>query len=288
MTSPAATSGRHGNAYNIFVLVLTVISLTVMVLLVLPLEPETIRLLEFYDNLIAFIFLTDFILNLKNAPSKKGYFFGERGWLDLLGSIPSLGISQYGGILRLARLSRFARIARLLRGKNRKQLVDDVLHHRSQYAVFITLLAAMLVLTFASAVVLQAESRSDESNINSGWDAFWWSFVTITTVGYGDRYPVTDVGRVAAMFVMLMGLGVIGALASILASVLVGSGSDANTAESSAPAAAPQQTALEQELAGVKAELAALRQLVERLDARGMPIEPPAERTERATRSPSG
>jgi hypothetical protein len=73
MSAPAATAGRHGNAYSNFILVLTVISLAVMVLLLLPLYPATTRLLEFYDNLIAVIFLIDFGFNLKNAPSKRGY-----------------------------------------------------------------------------------------------------------------------------------------------------------------------------------------------------------------------
>jgi voltage-gated potassium channel len=162
--------------------------------------------------------------------------------------------------LRLARLSRLARITRLLRGQNQKQLVDDVVQNRAQYAGFITILLAFLVLVAGSVLVLNAESRSAEANIETGWDALWWAFVTITTVGYGDRFPVTVAGRISAMFIMVMGIGIIGALASIMASVLVG-GSDASD-EATGPGA------VEIELAAVKEELAALRGVVERMDER--------------------
>ena len=267
MSAAITSPSRHGNAYNIFILVLTVMSLLVMVLLLAPLDPETITLLAFYDNLIAFIFLTDFFYNLRQAPSKRAYLIDERGWLDLLGSIPTVPAFHAAAVLRLARLSRFARITHLLRNQNRKQLVQDVVRHRAHYAVVITILAAILVLTSSSVVVLQAESRADTANIMTGWDAFWWSFVTITTVGYGDRYPVTVVGRMAAMFVMLMGVGIIGALASIMASILVGSGSEEGTDEAAAETAGNELTGLRQELSEMRSELGALRQLVERLSS---------------------
>ena len=177
------------------------------------------------------------------------------------GSIPSFGITKYGGLLRLARLSRFARIARLLRGENKKALVKDVLDHRSQYAGFITILLTILVLTVASVLVLQFESQSPDAKITTGGDALWYSIVTITTVGYGDYYPVTTAGRITAMFIMFMGVGIIGALASILASLLVGSSAPE---EDEAPGTEPAPT-VEEELALVKKELVALRQLIEKM-----------------------
>ena len=88
----------------------------------------------------------------------------------------------------------------------------------------------------ASVLVLQFESKSPDANITTGWDSFWYSIVTITTVGYGDFYPVTLWGRVTAMFIMFAGVGIIGALASILASLLVGGSSSEE--EEEAPAAA--------------------------------------------------
>ena len=124
-------------------------------------------------------------------------------------------------LLRLARLSRLTRINRLLRGQNRRELVDDVLTHRGEYAAFISIMAALIVLVVCSVLVLQFESRAADANITTGGDALWWALVTITTVGYGDFSPVTGAGRVTGAIVMFAGVGIIGALASILASILV-------------------------------------------------------------------
>jgi voltage-gated potassium channel len=266
MAARTGAASRHGNAYNIFIMVLTILSLGIMVVLLLPVSEETIDLLMVYDNVICVIFLIDFFLNLRGATKKSDYFIKERGWLDLLGSIPSLGISRYAGLLRLARLSRLARIAKLLRGENKKALIEDIVKNRSQYTVFITLLMTILVLTVASVLVLQFESKSPDANITNGGDALWYSLVTITTVGYGDRYPVTPAGRIVATFIMFMGVGIIGALASILSSLLVGSPPEEEEEAAPAPSGS---AAIEQELTALRSELAAMRLLLEKIPNQG-------------------
>ena len=87
----------------------------------------------------------------------------------------------------------------------------------------------MIVLVVSSLSVLAFEVHSPDANITSGGDALWWAVVTITTVGYGYFFPVTAGERITAFFVMFAGVVFIGALASILASLLVSptsSGSD--------------------------------------------------------------
>jgi voltage-gated potassium channel len=250
---------RFSNAYELFILVLTVLSLLIMIGLVARrVNDATSTLLNAYDNIICLIFIGDFFARLRRAPSKRGYFVGERGWLDLLGSIPSFGLLADGGryapLLRLARLSRLARIGSLLRGQSKRELVDDIVENRGKYAVTVTLTAAMVVLMFASVFVLQFESGAKGANIQTGGEAVWWSIVTITTVGYGDFFPVTATGRIVGFFVMLTGIGIIGALASIFASLLVSS--DDDTASVPDPSVHRELRALREEIVALRHDVA--------------------------------
>ena len=277
MTSQSTPIVRtHGNSYDIFILVLTIMSLAIMVLLLLPLAPAELDALRFYDNLFCFIFIGDFLLSLSGSHPRSEYFIRRRGWIDILGSIPSLGYVPAFGLLRLFRLFRLARISRMLRGQRKKELISDIIHNRSQYATFITLLLAMLVLVTSSLLVLQFESTSPKANITTGGEALWWSVVTITTVGYGDYYPVTIMGRLVAVFVMFAGVGIIGALASILASLLVSpapaeepevtagvetdaGGAPVLQATNADPAPSPLPGGIDSEMAQTRAELAQTR-----------------------------
>jgi hypothetical protein len=251
----AAEEPRVSNAYELFVFLLTILSLLTMVGLLLPLAPQTHRLLQVYDLLICFVFVFDFGLRVKRAPTFRVYFIRERGWLDLLGSIPNLGITKYASLLRLARISRIFRVVGMIHSKQSGELVKDVLANRSKYAAFITLVAGMTVITIASVLMVQTESRVADANITTGGDALWWGIVTITTVGYGDQYPVTAFGRLVGALVMFAGVGIIGALASILSSVLIPAPDDGVDA-------AAQVVDLKSELAAIRGELTTIRELL--------------------------
>lgn len=256
MTQETSPRQRFSNSYELFILLLTVLSLLAMVMLLLPwTAPATVRLLQIYDSVMCLVFLLDFGLRMKRASSWRTYFIHERGWLDLLGSIPSLGMLRITALLRLARLSRLARVYRLFKSQGQGGLAKDVLANRGQYAGFVTLISAMTVLSVSSVVMVQSESRVAQANITTGGDALWWALVTITTVGYGDQYPVGAVGRVIGAVVMIAGVGIIGALASIFASVLI------PPAEKQIDPTA-EIGELKSELAGMHEELTAIRDLL--------------------------
>src|SRR6187399_885780 len=90
---PSEEEPSRSNAYNIFMLVLTVMSLAMMALLLMPFLTQAERdMLLVYDNAVCVVFLIDFGLNLRRSNPKRDYFIGRRGWLDLIGSIPTFGV----------------------------------------------------------------------------------------------------------------------------------------------------------------------------------------------------
>ena len=91
----------------------------------------------------------------------------------------------------------------------------------AQSTLLFTLVIALILVFTIAFFVLQAEQGNPHANITTYSNAVWWAFVTITTVGYGDYYPVTNAGRFCALILMFAGLGIIGVLSSYLASTFI-------------------------------------------------------------------
>jgi voltage-gated potassium channel len=119
---------------------------------------------------------------------------------------------------------RVLRVIRLLRGIRSVQLIVGAVFHERLHGTAVSLVfSALLLVGFASGSVLVCE-RQPESNIKTAEDALWWSIATITTVGYGDKYPVTTEGRVIGMILMVGGVSMFGCLSGLAASYFLGAG----------------------------------------------------------------
>jgi len=223
--NPTSSQGivyLNSASYDLFILVLTIFSLLVAIgLLLLPLKPAADAILLLVDFVICAIFLFDFLLNLRRAPSKLDYFVKRGGWLDLLGSIPAVPGLPWTALFRLARLNRLIRIVKHLQGKDRGEVLADAQEAPARTALLSTILIAILLLTIVSLFILRFERGAPGAEIKTGADAFWWAFVTMTTVGYGDYVPVTLPGRLLAIGLMTFGIGVFAVLTSFMASRVV-------------------------------------------------------------------
>ena len=246
---------------------MTIFSLVVMVLLILPfLSDATRTTLQFIDTLICVIFLLDFLGNLRRARVKRRYFLHEGGWLDLLGSIPSIPAFPWTAILRLARLGRRARILRFLRNSSKEELWAEFKANRAESALYVTAFVAIVVISVSAIVILQVESQADNPNITTGGDAFWWAFVTITTVGYGDRYPTTGWGRFFALILMVVGVGIFGVLTSYLSSAFIGPDDDEDADGIAEADIHAELQFLRRENAEIKASLADIADMVQKIE----------------------
>jgi voltage-gated potassium channel len=176
----------------------------------LSLSPGTDAILGHVDDLICVVFFVDFWINLLTAESKLGYL--KWGWIDLLSSIPMVDMARAG------RLARIIRILRAFRGvRSGRFLADYLIHRRADGAFFAIALLSVLMVLFSSIAILQFET-APRSNIHTPQDALWWAFTTITTVGYGDKFPVTTEGRMIAAVLMTAGVGLFGSFTGLIAS----------------------------------------------------------------------
>jgi voltage-gated potassium channel Kch len=252
-------------AYELFLGGLTLISLVVMVLLVFVRLDVVFDILLVADTMFCAVFLMDVARSFRRAPSKRGYLFPQ-GVLDLLGSIPAVGI------FRVFRVFRLLRIVRLVGARGGRGVLRDLLANRAEAAGYLIVLAVFLVLIVGGSLVAIVEAPAGNANIRTASDALWWTFVTIATVGYGDLYPVTTVGRIVGVITMAVGIALFGVLTSFLAQAFLRSRAAAPAwnpgTGGDGASAGPVAGDVAGELSALRAELATIRQLLEASERR--------------------
>lgn len=219
--------------YELFIGASSILSIVNLLLITFVVNnPDIEMVLYIINGVMTPIFLGDFVYRIVTAESRTGYFFRGFGWADLLSSLP---FPQ----LRILRLFRLWRVIRLFREFGFSNLVHEFVTHRAENALLTVGFLVLCVLEFGSLAVLRAEVMSPDANIQNASDALWWAFVTITTVGYGDRFPVTNWGRIVGIFVMIAGVGLFGTLSGFLAQSFLSPSKQAE-AEQAAELQAPE------------------------------------------------
>lgn len=199
---------------NLLIIVLSFYVLgSLLIDTIFSLPKEVSRVLHYIDNGICVVFMIDFIVRFRKAENK--WKFMKWGWIDLLASIPTIDYARAGRLFRLIRLIRVIRAFRSTR-----HLIRDIFENRVKGTLTSVAILAVLVLLFSSIAILEVET-DPKSNIKTAEDAVWWSYVTITTVGYGDKYPVTTEGRIIAAILMTVGVGLFGTFTAYVSSWFV-------------------------------------------------------------------
>jgi voltage-gated potassium channel len=200
------------------------------------------KLLDKLDFIVCIGFLTDVTYRFIKAPRKLQFL--KWGWIDIISSIPMVDFLRWGRLVRIIRLLRILRAFR-----STKTLITFLFKNRAQGTLISAALISFLLLLFSSIAIFQFENDDPNANIKTPADAMWWGFATITTVGYGDRYPVTVEGRIAAIILMIAGVGLFGTFTAYIASLFI----------------EPRGKKEESEIGQLRKELALLREQIERI-----------------------
>ena len=190
------------------------------------------------------IFAVDYVANLWLAADRSSWFVRNLHEL-LIVALP---------FFRPLRLLRLVTLLSVLH-----RTLGDTL--RGRVVTYVAGSATMLVFVGALAV-LDVEQSAPDAKILMFGDALWWAITTITTVGYGDMYPVTPLGRVVAAALMMSGIAVLGVVTASIASWLV------QRVEDTAEAVAEAEEPVRAELADLVAEIALLRREIAELNGR--------------------
>jgi voltage-gated potassium channel len=214
--APEESQPEEIGPFQFTVLVLSIVVLITLVIdTTLDLPVEVSGLLQTIDNTVCIVLLIDFLIRFRKAPSKLQFM--KWGWIDLVASSPNVEL------LRLGRLVRVFRVLRMLRGiRLIHRLATALFKDKIKGGFAAAGLSVFLLLCFSSISILICEQNEPEANIATAGDAMWWSVATITTVGYGDRYPITTEGRCVAVVLMLSGLGLFGTISALTAALFIG------------------------------------------------------------------
>lgn len=215
MTDTVAQPGELKNpGYEIFIGALSTLSIINLVLRYVVVDERLDQILLVMNLIMSLIFLMDFVFRLITARSRSDYLLRQYGWADLLASLP---IEQ----LKILRLFRLLRVYRLMREFGPRNIARTLVRDRAGSALLTLLLLGILVLEFGSLAILYTEQDADGSNITTAGDALWYILVTISTVGYGDRFPVSVSGRVIGTLVIIVGVGIFGTFTGYLANLFL-------------------------------------------------------------------
>lgn len=222
-----------GRLFDLLIQLLVLMSIVSFSVETMPnLSRETDDLLESLELATVLLFTVEYLARLVVADAKWRFIFSFYGIVDLLAILPfylSTGIDLRSlRIFRLLRLFRLLKLVRYSRAINRFHVA--FLAVKEELVLFFSVTLILLYLTAVGIYYFEHDAQPEA--FASIFHSLWWAVATLTTVGYGDVYPVTVGGRIFTFFILMIGLGIVAVPSGLLASALTSrNGDDSNPSE---------------------------------------------------------
>lgn len=212
---------RDGKIFDYSIQCLIFLSLVAFSIETLPNNSEqTKRILSGFEYFSITIFSLEYLLRIFVSKAPLKYVLSFFGLIDLISILPFfLGASidlRALRIFRIFRVFRALKLARYSKAINRFHLAAKIVHEE----VVLFLMVTMILIFIASTGIYYFENNAQPEVFSSVIDSLWWAVVTLTTVGYGDAYPITVGGKIFTFFLLIFGVGIVTVPAGIVSSAL--------------------------------------------------------------------
>ncbi len=211
----------RGKVFDIVIQFLIILSLISFSIETLPdLDQKTRLMLKYFEAATVLIFTLGYLLRLIVSDRKLQFIFSFYGVIDLLAILPfyitrSVDLRSIR-ILRLFRLIRTLKLLRFSEAVQRFRKAFEIVKEE----LILFLFAAALLLFITAVGIYYFENSAQPEHFKSVFHSMWWAIITLTTVGYGDFYPVTTGGKIFTSLILIIGLGIIAVPTGLIASAL--------------------------------------------------------------------
>ncbi|MFL0354042.1 ion transporter [Xanthomarina sp. GH4-25] len=212
---------KASKVFAIFIQVLILISIVTFTIETLPnLKPRTRSILYVIEVFSVIVFTLEYLMRIYVSDKKLKFIFSFFGIIDLLAILPFY--LSFGVDLRSLRALRFLRLFRILKlvRYNRAMNHFTTAIKSAKEEILLFLFITLILIYFAAVGIYYFENEAQPEHFSSIFDSLWWAIVTLTTVGYGDVYPITVGGKVFTFFILLIGLGIVAIPTGIISSAL--------------------------------------------------------------------
>lgn len=212
---------RKGKVFDYFIQILIFLSLIAFTIETLPdNSADTIKLLNTFEIVCVIIFTIEYILRIYVSEKTFKYIFSFYGIIDFLAIFPFYLRSIYDfralRVFRIFRIFRALKLIRYNKALNRFHIAAKIVKEE----IILFLIVTSIFIFLASAGIYFFENKAQPEIFTSILHSGWWAIVTLTTVGYGDVFPITVGGKIFTFFMLLIGVGIVTIPAGLVASAL--------------------------------------------------------------------